>query len=397
MGHAKCHYYNDVRWSVLAGKVIFFLLISAAVVTAVPADSRPLRVDALPLAKAWTQTVEGQAPVAAAASATRLVAGWADHLDVFRLDTGEKEFSLPVPAVRVACEAEVCVVADARTVRVVDLSRRAVVWQRPLDAPLGQTPTVRSGWVILASQVGGVRALQLTDGREVWTFNAESALTGPPSINGNQLVIASAAARVTLLDLSNGRPVWTVTLDAMPGAPRLGGGRVLVGTDEGRLVILDAVDGRTRFETRTGGTVTGAPSLDEHHIYSVGQDGVLRAFDSDNGAQRWYGNLATRAADGPQVDGDLVFVPLRTGAVDVRSNDGKSAAQIPAPGTSTTRLPLAPIVAGAGASLSLLTVSYDLNDIGKWTAIRYASGARLSPTARPAKIPGLALTLTAPR
>lgn len=394
MRHAKCHYYNFVRSSVLAVNIILSAVLFG---TAAPAAVRPSRIDALPLANIWTKSIDGPAPLAAAATADRLVAGWADHLDVFRVDTGEKEWGVPIPIAHAACEAAFCVVADGRSVRGIDLTRRLVSWQRSLDAPLGRTPTLRSGWVILASDAGLVRALQASDGREVWTYNAGAALTGAASVNGNQVAIANTAAAVTLLDLANGKPLWTVQLEHATGAPRLGGGRVLVGTDNGQLVILDAFDGKTQFTTRTGGNVTGAPSLDEKHIYTVGLDGVLRAFDRGNGAQRWYSNLATRAADGPFVDGDLVFVPLRTGAIDVRLHDGKAAVHLPAPGTATTRLPMAPLFAGAGSTLSLVTISYDLNDVGKWSLIRYSSGARLTTTARPARIPGLALTLTAPR
>lgn len=392
MRHA-CHYYSGVRSSVVA----FNIIVSAVLAAAAPADPAVSRIEALPLAKSWTKTVEGPAPVAGAASATRFLAGWADRLDVFRIDTGEKEWSLPIPALRATCEAEFCVVADDRNVRGIDLTRRAVSWQRPIDGPLGHAPTLRSGWVILAGQTGAVRALQAIDGRDVWSFSAGAPLTGPASINGNQLVIAAASANVTLLDLSTGHPVWTVTLDHAPGAPRLAGERVFVGTEGGRMIVLDALDGRNRFETRTGSNLTGAPALDDKLIYSAGQDGVLRAFDRGNGAQRWYGNLPTRASDGPRVDGDLVFVPLRNGAIDVRLNSGKPVIAIPAPGNNTTRFPMAMIAAGQGATLSLLTVSYDVTDLTKWSLLRYASGGPIATSALPARLPGLALPLTAPR
>ena len=377
--------------------VALTIIISAVVAAAVPGDAVPHRIDALPLARIWSKSLDGPAPIAAASESTRLLAGWPDHFDVFSLETGEKEWGLPVPAARAACDAMFCVVADDATVRGIDLARRAVRWQRTLDQPLGQTPALRNGWVILASRTGDVRALQAADARDVWTFNAGAALTGAPSINGNQIAIATVSSQVTLLDLSNGHPVWTVTLEHVPGAPRLGGGRVLVGTENGRLAILDDTDGRLRFETRTGGNVTGAPTLDERHIYTVGQDGVLRAFDRGNGAQRWYGNLSTRASDGPSVDGDLVFVPLRSGAIDVRLNDGKAVVQLAAPGGETTRLPMAPVLTGAGATLSILTVSYDLSDTGKWALVRYANSARLVTSALPSRIPGHSLTLTAPQ
>jgi outer membrane protein assembly factor BamB len=392
MRHAKCHYYKRVSSFVVAINIIM----SAALAAAGPADnSTARRIDALPLTKTWAQTMDGPAPLAAAAAPAYFVAGWADHLEVFLLESGAKAWSLPIPSAHVACDELFCVVAVDTAVRGIDLARRAVRWQQTLERPLSATPTLRSGWVLLAAANGVVSALQATDGKKVWSFDAGAALSGPASINGNQVAIATVSARVSLLNLMNGQPVWSVTLERQPGAPRLGGGSVMVGIEGGHLVILDDADGRARFQTRTGGNVTGAPALDEKHIYEVGQDGVLRAFDRGNGSQRWYGNLATRASDGPLVDGDLVLVPLRTGAVDVRLNDGKAAAQLPAP--TTDRLRMAPIIAGGGSSLSVLTVSYNLADTSKWTLIRYAAAAPLALTARPAKIPGFALTLTPPQ
>lgn len=369
---------------------------SAALGAAAPPDRPPARIDALPLAKTWSKTIEGTAPAAASAASTHLLAGWADHFDMFLLETGEKDWGLPIPATRAACEASFCVVADDATVRGVDLASRTVKWQRALEAAPGISPVLRQGWVILATKAGAVRALQAVDGREVWTFDGGKPLTAAPSINGNQLILADSAGTLTLLDLANGKPLWTVELGVELGVPRLGGGRVAVGTGNGRLLILDELTGRVRFETRTGGNVTGAPTLDDENFYAVGLDGVVRAFDRSNGAQRWYGNLATRASAGPYVDGDLIFVPLRTGAVDVRLNNGKPIVQLAAPGSATSRLPVAPILTGAGAGLSIVTISYDLNDVGKWTLVRHSPAAPIALSAMPSPIPGLALKLTEP-
>ena len=124
---------------------------------------------------------------------------------------------------------------------------------------------------------------------------------------------------------------------------------------------------------------------------------MLRAFDRGNGAQRWYINLDTRAAAGPEVDGDLVFVPLRNGAIEIRLADGKAAAHLAAPGSdSTGRLASAPVVAGAAGGFRIITLSYDLTDTNKWSMTAYGS-TRLTTSAMPAQIPGLALTLTPPQ
>lgn len=356
------------------------------------------RIDALPMIHHGTERFDGPAPVAAAADTGRLLVGWPDHFDVFDLTTGARAWGLPIAATRIACDDGLCVVADETDVRGIDLNSHTVRWQQRLAAPLGTTPTLRSGWVLLASATGRVRAVQAADGREVWTYDAGSAIVGQPAINGTRVAISTAARTVVLLDLITGRPLWAVRVDSAPAAPCLGGGAVIFGTADGRLITLDDRDGRLRFEYRLGATLTGAPTLDEAHIYAVGLDGVLRAFDRGNGAQRWYKNLETRAAIGPVVDGNLVVVVLRSGVVDVRLSDGRVAGHFASPGPVTTlRLPVPPIVAGAGRELAVLTVSSDVSTTDAWSLTRITGGARLATATWPSALPGLPLTLTPPR
>jgi outer membrane protein assembly factor BamB len=402
MCHAEYHYYKRVGLSVVRLNIVIFCVLLSASPGSGAAGATPApRIDALPMVNQWTRSVDGPPPAAAAADSTRVVAGWADHFEVFALATGDRDWGLPIPATRVACDGAFCVVANDTDIRGIDLDRHAVRWQQRLSAPLSATPAMRGGWVVLTTATGRVRALQAVDGREVWQFDAGGAVIGAPSINGTRVALSTARHAVTLIDIATGHGLWSKIIDSQPGAPCLGGGVVVIGTDDGRLVTLDDDSGRLRFEYRMGASLTGAPTLDERHVYTVGLDGVLRAFDRGNGAQRWYKNLDTRVANAPTVDGDLVLVPLRNGVVDVRLNDGRVAGRFPGPADDARlRIAVPPIVTGTGATLTVITAWSDVNDTTQWSLTRLAGGARLSTSAwpsPPAAIPGLALTLTPPR
>lgn len=398
-------YYKRVRHlAVIAGLAA---VIAAMITAGAPALAAPARVKpaALPFAVDWTRDYDGAAPVAAAVSdAGLLIVGFANRIEAISLTSGNTEWSLPVPAPRLACDATSCIAGDNTVVRAIDLARKTVRWQKPAPGPLAFAPILRSGWVFLTATDGRVIALHDTDGATLWTFAADGALTGPPSVDGDRLAVATARSTVSLLDLNTGRALWTtLPLAGLPGAPRLGGGMVYVGTENRELAVIDAPTGKLKFSARTGGIVMGAPALDDRFVYGAGQDGVLRAFDRGSGALRWYADLPTRPAGvGPVTDDGLTIIALRNGAFQayLATSDGKTSAAVIAPpgaGDSTVLLPTPPMIAGAGAAMRLVTLSSSVGDDSKWTAavIRAAAGLRLS--ALPATIPGLALTLTPPR
>lgn len=367
----------------------------------------PARVvpTALPFAFLWTREYPGTPPITAAVSdGGWLVAGFADHLEMVSLATGEPVGTLPLPAPRLDCDAVICVVADDDFVRAVELTKRTVRWQKAAPGPLAFAPTLRSGWVFLTTKDGHIAALRDTDGVEVWRFDAKSPLTGPVSIDGDRMAIATADATLTMLDLRTGRAIRrTEIFSGTPGSPRLGGGVVYLGTENRDLLFIDATSGKpTGAPQRPGATVVGAPALDEHLIYTIGQDGVLNAFERGNGALKWHAELPTRPAlVGPIVTDHLVIVGLRTGAFQIFLADGdgkKPAASIAAPGTADNpfRLQVPPMVAGSGRATRLVTVSVDVGDSSKWSAAVTAAAAKLPISDLPATIPGLALKLTDP-
>lgn len=399
-------YYKRVRYLAIidaAAGIAVAVVVACVITAAAPARVVPA---GLPLASAWSRDYPGTAPVSAAASdGGWLVAGFVDHLEIVSIDTGEPLGSLPLPAVHLACNASICVAGDNTTTRAVDLARKTVRWQQPTPGPLAFAPTLRSGWVFLTTTDGHIAALRDTDGVKLWTFAAPAALTGPPSVDGDRIAIATANAAITLLDLRTGRVVWTTPLAAsdVPGAPRLGGGMIYVGTENRELLFIDADDGHVKDIQRSGATIVGAPALDEHLVYTVSQDGVLRGFHRSSGALQWHADLPTRPANsGPVAEQNLTTVALRSGAFHVFLSDANGnapAAIIPPPGVadSTVLLLVPPIIAGAGSTTRLITISVSVGDYSKWTAAVTTAVSRMPLSALPTWIPGLPLTLTAPR
>ena len=66
-----------------------------------------------------------------------------------------------------------------------------------------------------------------------------------------------------------------------------------------------------------------APAGDGTRIYAAGHNGVVVAFDPENGRRLWSTDLGVELTAGPGVDGDLVVVAGREGdVICLRANDG---------------------------------------------------------------------------
>lgn len=353
---------------------------------------------ALPFTRVATRDLPGAAPDTAALAGAWLAAGYADHLQLVPLTAGTAEAptTLPIPAVRLACDGPVCVAADAAMIRSIDVTRRVVRWQRPLPGALATDPLVRAGWVFLALDGGRLAALRLADGGTAWITDPGPALAAPPSLDGNSLALVSQAPDLTVRDVQTGRILWQARLTAAPGAPRLGGGRVYLGTEAGDLLAVRADTGALVFRHRLAGRLIGAPALDEDHVYTTGIDGNLRAFDRGNGAQAWVAGLPTRPLDGPVTDEGLVLVALRTAGVQAFLPTRPLAATLasPAAKNAATRFAVPVLIDGRGPGLRVVTVTYDVNDLSRWTLSVVGAAGRLPvTTALPPTVPGLALTL----
>jgi hypothetical protein len=134
-----------------------------------------------------------------------------------------------------------------------------------------------------------------------------------------------------------------------------------------------AKDGRVDWRWRTGGDVVGLPAADEHRVFFVALDNVMRALDRKSGGQRWMRPLPIRPTAGPSKAGEAIIVAgigptLRA----YNLSDGTSAGEVPAGADVTgpphvfvdraTELPLLLFLTQdivKGASATLVTRSFD--------------------------------------
>jgi outer membrane protein assembly factor BamB len=111
--------------------------------------------------------------------------------------------------------------------------------------------------------------------------------------------VATDDHRVIALRSDSGEPLWQRTFGGPPNEIFADADRVYVGSENNFFYALMTKDGRVDWRWRTGGDVVGTPLVDEHRVYVVALDNVLRALARDSGVQHWMRPLPLRPITGP--------------------------------------------------------------------------------------------------
>jgi len=133
---------------------------------------------------------------------------------------------------------------------------------------------------------------------------------------------------------------------------------------------------------RTGGDVIGLPAVDDHHIYFVSLDNVLRSLNRTSGAQQWMRPLPVRPVWGPIKVVDRLVVGGQSATLHAFNlKDGASADKLDA-GAELAAIPH--LVSDASASVPVVLVV--TRDIAKGAAARLIT-RRLEPQSEPLSSP----------
>jgi hypothetical protein len=223
--------------------------------------------------------------------------------------------------------------AEADAVRALRVDTGAVAWRVELAQPLAGPLAWDNGWLVAAGESGTVAALRADDGSEVWRQSVGSRVHATVAMAGLHVYVPTEDGHLVALDVRTGARVWDRRLGG-PANDVLGlEDRVYVGSDDNYLYCLQPATGEVDWRWRTGGDVVGMPVADEHRVYFVSKDNVLRALDRHSGAQRWQRPLTVRPTRGPVRAGDLLLVSgIAPRIATFATKDGTPSTDISAPG-----------------------------------------------------------------
>ncbi|MBT0310408.1 outer membrane protein assembly factor BamB [Morganella morganii subsp. morganii] len=153
-----------------------------------------------------------------------------------------------------------------------------------------------------------------------------------PAWEGSSVYAADRNGQVKALDTDSGVEIWSVNLAEktgflsadipamLSGGLTVSGEHVYVGTERGTLIALNANDGEIAWTANAGGEVLSRPEVSDGLVLVHTGNGLLQAFDTASGEQRWSLNLDTpslsvRGESAPAVAMGAAFVGGDNGRV----------------------------------------------------------------------------------
>ncbi len=237
----------------------------------------------------------------------------------------------------------------------------SAAWEVPLPEKLAVPLVWNNGWLV-AGTPGALLAFHADSGSPAWRHDLASSPHAPPVLAGDRAYVPTDDGRVVALRADNGDLVWERRLGGAANRILVVDDRLFVGSNDNYLYCLRTRDGEIDWRSpRTGADVVDPPAVDEHRVYFVSFDNVLRALSRSNGVQQWKVPLPYRPTGSPILAVDALLVaglagPLR--AYYLKDGTPADAPKNPAGLAGDTILPMgielaAPLHAMNGVPLTL--------------------------------------------
>ena len=342
-------------------------------------DSSPLPL--LPTRNIWTLALNSQLTVPPAYDAQRVYFGLdGERLVAYEIADGSQVWLVPArPMTQPAVGDDLIFCAEPDDLVARRIGDGSIAWRQPLPGELSTPLVALSGWLIAVTGEGSIFVFRGTDGHLVWRRDIGSPAHAAPALAEGRVYIPTVDGRIVALRVESGDPVWERKLGGTANDVLVLGDRLYAGSKDNFFYCLMTKDGRIDWRWRTGGDVIGIPAVDDHHIYFVSLDNVLRSLNRISGAQQWMRPLPVRPVWGPLKVVDRLFVGGQAAtlhAFDLK--DGKPAGTLGA----GAEVAAAPRLVSSSAPAMLPVVMVVTRDIAKGAAARLVT-RRLEPETNP--------------
>ncbi|MGH9139694.1 MAG: PQQ-binding-like beta-propeller repeat protein [Vicinamibacterales bacterium] len=236
-----------------------------------------------------------------------------DRLVAYDLNSGSRRWMVAArPEMAPVAGGGLVFIREANRFKALREGDGSVAWELPLADKLAVHPVWDNGWLVLALATGEVRALRATDGQVIWSRDLASPAHAAPALAADRVYIPTTDHRIVALDVASGDQHWERRLGGAANEILALDERIYAGSLDNFFYCVMAADGRVDWRWRTGGDVIGKPVADEHSVYFVALDNVLRAMNLVSGGQQWMRPLPFRPAWGPVKAGTTIIVAGQT-------------------------------------------------------------------------------------
>jgi outer membrane protein assembly factor BamB len=258
-----------------------------------------------------------------------------------------------------------------------------VKWQFATDGWVRSSPAVADGAVYFGSKDGYVYALDAATGKERWRFQTGGPIVSSPAVFDGSVFIGSQSGYFYALDAATGERRWYAHLWTS-GSPTISDGLLYLTTTGKSLHVLDAETGLERWHAAFSFSVT-EPAVAGQTVY-VGADGLIQAFDKNNGLLRWIFDVKGTASTSPVVSLGRVYVLVtETGQSEIRVEEDQ------ADSSTTEEAPQADerSDAGGGGAFAKATRLFALDTEAGTLRWEYAIPSDSAPTSSMALVDGI--------
>ncbi|MFL5758918.1 MAG: PQQ-binding-like beta-propeller repeat protein [Thermomicrobiales bacterium] len=180
------------------------------------------------------------------------------------------------------------------------------LWTFPMRGGLTSSPAFADGLVYViggmaANARPAVFAVDAKTGTQRWAFQAEGFVVGTPSIANGKVCFGDSTGTFYALAAGTGEVIWKITLDAValtpdqPAIPNQGGftpaaianGTIYVAGHNGVLYAFDEENGEKLWEVEMAYTQHASPIVAGNVVYIGSEQNALLALDGKNGHELW--------------------------------------------------------------------------------------------------------------
>jgi outer membrane protein assembly factor BamB len=253
-----------------------------------------------------------------------------NRIVAYDLETGKQLWIVTIPATgQPAASQDLLFVIESRSIDAFHVADGSTAWELPFAGSLAAPLVWDNGWLVAATIDGRVIAIRATDGHEVWRHEIGSPAHAAPTLAADRVYVPTEDGRVVALRVETGAPVWEHRLGGAASEILAVGDRLYVGSKDNSFYCLKTKDGSEDWKWRTGADVIGLPVADEHNVYFVSLDNVLRALNRGSGNQQWKTALKVRPIAGPVKAADTLIVSaLELTLPAFKLSDGTPAGEV---------------------------------------------------------------------
>ena len=177
------------------------------------------------------------------------------------------------------------------------------------------SPTVVENTVYVGSNGSDILAIDKSTGDQKWVFETGSFVNSSPAVVGDTLYVGSNDNKVYAINRDTGEKRWEFdTGDKIRSSPTVANGTVFIGNGDFQdpvdtsLYAIDADTGQEQWRSVVEDRISSAPIVDEGTVYVTSTDGMIYAFNTEDGSYNWSEYIGAGRGS-PTIVGETVYAP----------------------------------------------------------------------------------------